>query len=164
MSLLLRLSLPPFLWAIFPNLITHAHLCLYFLPLFQIQPVLVSFLVSIKLLQLLSQGSCSLAGFFFQPVVFLHLLEIEKVVRDDQASLFSPVFSPPPQSCQNLLDSPPESSLCLDSDSPLPSVPQTPAGLSPPTASPFPTHPCHLYASYNASEHSVETSWLLPAS
>ena len=58
-----------------PNLVRHAHLCLYFLPFFQIQPVLVSLLVSIELLQLLGQGSCSLAGFFFQPVIFLHLCQ-----------------------------------------------------------------------------------------
>ncbi|KAL0589091.1 hypothetical protein AAY473_040108 [Plecturocebus cupreus] len=47
----------------------------------EIQTVLVSFLVSIEFLQLLGQGSCSLAGFFFQPLI-LHLVHTLLVLLD----------------------------------------------------------------------------------
>lgn len=54
------------------------YLCLYFLPLFQVQTVLVSLLVTVKFLQLLRQGSSSFTGFFLQTMVLLDLVGTEE--------------------------------------------------------------------------------------
>lgn len=49
------------------------HLGLHFLPLLQIQPILVGFLIPVEFLQLLGQRGGSLAGLLLQPVILLHL-------------------------------------------------------------------------------------------
>lgn len=54
------------------------YLCLHFLPLLQVQTVLVSLLVTVKFLQLLCQGSSSFTGFFLQTMVLLDLVGTEE--------------------------------------------------------------------------------------
>ena len=49
------------------------YLCLHFLPLLQIQTVLVCLLVAVELLQLLGEGGGPLAGLLLQAVVLFDL-------------------------------------------------------------------------------------------
>ena len=49
------------------------YLGLHFLPLLKVQTVLVGFLVSVELLQLLGQGGCTLTGLLLQTMVLFHL-------------------------------------------------------------------------------------------
>lgn len=52
---------------------TRPHLRLHFLPLLQVQAVLVGLLVAVELLQLLGQSGSAFAGLLLQTVVLLDL-------------------------------------------------------------------------------------------
>lgn len=69
------------------------YLCLHFLPLLQVQAVLVSFLVTVELLQLLRQCGSTFASLLLQTVILFYLEGNDKVLvihnRDKKTNLLS---------------------------------------------------------------------------